>query len=147
MIADITRDIKAAYRSIEQPNWSFVEERIKTNPYKEIIEGLRRIGASVSESTDLNDDCSRCLFLVREPCELTLRLSLVGKYSCVHYANGTFLTEDNLRRNSLGAELLKLLYAEGVKLLQDSDLRMEVQLGGDHLPFYSVLFSSDGMIS
>lgn len=147
MIADITRDIKAAYRSIEQPNWSFIEERIKNNPYREIIEGLRRIGASVSESTDLNDDCSRCLFLIRGTCELTLRLSLVGKYACVHYADGTVLTEDNLRRNSFGAELLRLLYVEGVKLLQEDDLRTEVQLGGDRLPLYSVLFSSDGMIS
>lgn len=139
-------DIEIAYGSLESPSWSFVQKRIKTGPFGELIKKLSEI-ASVDETTDLNDDCSRAIFVDFKPYGLTLRLSLVGKYACAHDKSGFFLSESDLLVSALGQELWGLLKADDIELIDAETLKTKIELGGEFHSLYEVLFSADGLIS
>lgn len=146
MIVNVNRDIEAAYGSLERPDWSFVAKRIKDGLYDELVNELDELG-SIQETTDQNDDTSRCLSITAGAQGLTLRLSLVGKYACVHDANGRFLSKFDMLNNKLGVKLSKLLKVSDIGLIEEPALRAEVQLGGEMHALYEVLFSADGLIS
>lgn len=146
MMANIKRDIETAYGSLEKPDWSFVAKRMRDGLYDELVKKLDDIG-SIQETTDQNDDSSRCLFIAAGTQSLTLRLSMVGKYACVHEANGQFLSESDMLKNEFSIKLFKLLTASEIRFLDGLTLRTEVQLGGKKHALYEVLFSDDGLIS
>lgn len=145
MMSDIMKDLEAAYGLPGQPNWSFVAQRIKRAPYENVIEKLKSIGV-VAETTDINEDCSRCLFLSGAGCELTIRLSLVGSYACIHDKEGNFFTQEDLLRKEIGKDICRLLESSGIKLLSENELRKEISLGGILHTLYAALFSSDELI-
>ena len=146
MTSNILEAIEATYGSLEQPNWAFVPKRIREGLYDDLVEKLRGLG-SAQETTDQNEDCSRCLFIASRTESLTLRLSLVGKFACVHDARGRFFSALDLRGSAMGERLCRLLESSGVELIDESVLRTETNFGGEARTLYDVLFSSDGLIS
>ena len=145
MVKDFLADIESAYGSLENPDWSFVLKRLKQGMHDGLVKQLLDI-ASVEETTDPNDDCSRCLFLSSDTQALTLRLSLVGMFSCVHDVDRRFLSDRDLLRTELGRALSRLLEACAVVVVDDVALRSEVELRRESLTLYEVLFSSDGLM-
>jgi hypothetical protein len=145
-MGDFNRSIEKAYGSLERPDWSFVAKRIKEGLYDDVVEELASLG-SVQESTDVNDDCSRCLLVASQGQALTLRLSLVGNFACIHDSEGPFLSGTQLVSNALGERLARLLKANDVYVVGDDELRTAIDFGGDRRPLYEVLFSGDGMVS
>jgi len=147
MYDQIEKDLVAAYGSLDHPNWHFVQQRFSANFYEDVMERLRGIG-KVEENTDLNDDCSRSLFInSRGGLALTVRLSLVGRYACVHDQEGGFLARSDLEKTSCGEQVFRLLEEEKFVLLDSSCLRRHIKFGNEITTIYSVLFSSDELIT
>jgi hypothetical protein len=146
MMDNINRDIETAYGSLKQPNWSFAAKRLKNGLYDGLVKEMTELG-SVQETTDLNDDCSRCFAIAAGTQELGLRLSLVGKYACVHDAAGRFLSKSDLLNCALGVKLMSLLQAGSVELIDEETLRASIEFAGEKRALYEVLFSSDELIS
>lgn len=146
MMSHVNRAIEASYGSLEHPDWSFVPKRIQEGLYDALVKKLEEIGA-VQETTDQNDDCSRCLFLTSGSESLTLRLSLVGKFSCVHDASGRFFSAPDLLSSVMGDRLSQLLKSSDVELIDVTSLRTETKFGGEMRTLYDLLFSTDGLIS
>jgi hypothetical protein len=146
MMSNVIRAIDASYGSIEHPDWSFVPKRIKEGLYDDLVKKLEDV-CSIQETTDQNDDCSRCLFITSGTESLTLRLSLVGKFACVHDASGRFFSAFDLLSCAMGEGLSRLLKSSGVEVIDEKSLRTETTFGGEKRALYDVLFSSDGLIS
>lgn len=146
MASNIIQAIEAAYRSAERPDWSFVTKRMKEGLYDDFIKQLGGLG-SIVETTDQNDDCSRCLSIISGVQLLTLKLSFVCKFVCIHDADGHFFSGSDLLSNALGEKLLRLLQDYGLELIDEKVLRTEATLGGQKYFLYELLFSSDGLIS
>lgn len=142
----IIQAIELAYGSLERPDWSFVAKRMKEGLYDDLIEQLAGVG-SIVETTDQNDDCSRCLYMASGIQTLTLKLSLVGDFACVHDKDGHVLPELSLLDSALGEKLSGLLKMRGLELVNEDMLRTEIVLGGEKHSLYEVLFSSDGLMS
>lgn len=147
MIGKIVRAIEASYGSLERPDWSFVSKRSWEDPYVDLVKKLAEIAGSIQETTDLNDDCGRCLFMTTGAESLTLRLSFVGNFACVHDVSGRFFSGSDLSSSWLGKELLQLLKSYDVELIDEKALRTEIMFGDERHTIYDVLFSSDGLIS
>jgi hypothetical protein len=146
MIARIKQDVLTAYGSFGNPNWSFVVKRMKEGWYRELEPILLDMG-SVQETTDLNDDCSRSFAVQIEGEALTLRLSLVGRYACIHDASASIFDRNALLLSELGRRLLHLVEQFGIALLNATDLQSKVEFGGQPVCLYAVLFSDDELIA
>lgn len=145
MMDNIIRDIEKAYGSLERPDWSFVAKRMKARLYDDLVKKLAEVG-SVQETTDQNDDNSRCLFVTSGAQALTLRLSFVGNFACIHATDGRVLSGSKVLTNALMERLSQLLKANGVELLDEEVLRAQIDFGGGKCSVYEALFSSDEMI-
>lgn len=86
MLNSILESVANAYGSMEDPKWSFVEPRYRSQPYASIVASLSQ-DFSVTETTDLNDDV--CVALVCATAQNTfgVNLSLVGPYAMCVIAN------------------------------------------------------------
>lgn len=135
--------IEASYGSLDHPDWSFLPKRIEEGLCDDFVNKLVEVG-SIQETTDQNDNCSRCLFLTSETESLTLRLSLVGKFACIHDGSGRFVSELDQPSGVMGEELSRLLKSNGFELVNERCLREEIKFGGENRT--DVLFSSDGLI-
>lgn len=140
----IITDISSSYGSLEKPNWAFVEKRLSAC-YQSTLVVLTSL-ASVQETTDVNVDCSRVLWL-KDPAglELGLKLSLVGSYALAHGPDGV-LSREQLLRNPLGMKVLDALKTEMITLLELPDVVESIRFEGEDRPLYDVLFSADGSV-
>lgn len=139
---NIIRDIKNAYGSLERPDWSFVTKRMKDHLYDDLVNDLARI-CFVEETTDLNDDVSRCFAINQESQAITLRLSLVGGFACAQSVDCGFLSRSQVLHYAFGKRLSQLLQTRKVEILDQEMLREEIDFGGEKCELYKVLFSSD----
>ncbi|MEN9855025.1 MAG: hypothetical protein RLZZ157_151 [Pseudomonadota bacterium] len=137
--------IETSYGSLESPNWSFVSKRMNKGLYDDLVSELRAFG-SIQETTDLNDDCSRCVYIESETDSFTLRLSLVGRFACIHDEYGHFLNEFSLKKLYLGEKVLGLLNTSNIMLLDEQHLRTTMLFGREQHSLYEILFSSDELI-
>lgn len=78
---EIVDSICDKYKSLESPDFSFVEQIVSTNPYAEITQYYKQIGFFLEEDTDTNDDVSFGYLLKKENKQWILRLSMVGSYA------------------------------------------------------------------
>jgi len=146
MMSDIFRAIEKSYGSLEHPNWSFVSRQMENGIYDALTKKLEEIGP-VQETTDLNDDCSRCFSVTSGSESLVLRLSLVGKFACVHDSSGRFFSVPDLLNSAMGEEVSQLLKSSDVELIVETSLRIEIEFGGQKRTLYELLFSTDGLIT
>jgi hypothetical protein len=144
VLDNINRNIETAYGSLTRPNWSFVEKRIKDGLYNGLVTEITQLGLFVQETTDLNDDCSRCFAIAAGAQELVWRLSLVGKYASVHDAAGRrILSKPDLLSSALGVKLFSLLQAGSIDLIDEATLRTVIEFAGEKRAVFEVLFSSE----
>jgi hypothetical protein len=146
MMSHIFRAIETSYGSFEHPNWSFVSRKSKSGLYDALVNKLDELGL-VQETTDLNDDCSRCLSVTSEAESLVVRLSLVGRFACVHDSNGRFFTAPDLPNSAIGAKLLQLLKSNEVELIGEMALQTKIKFGGQMRTLYELLFSTDELVA
>lgn len=138
MDESILTDLKSAYGSLRNPRWHFVRKRFDKQPYQETNFRLVR-QYTVTDTTDLNTDTSLCLTV----CELnlTIRLSLVGRYACVHDDTGAFLSKVELA--SLDPELSAIIDESDIQYLDAEVLIQTVVFGEEETTLFKLLFSDD----
>jgi hypothetical protein len=96
----IISEILTVYHDLNSPDFGWVKLRYDARPYAGIIEKIRRVGFSIIEETDLNEDVSQNLHLQNDSECFILKLSLVAKYALIFRADsaGTYhvLSPDNV---------------------------------------------------
>ena len=142
---DIRRVIVDSYRSLQCPDWSFVMTRLSLGLYDDVVNEIASLGAS-SETTDPNDDCSRCIIVIHETEAITVRLSLVGSYACVHDSDGRFLGVNDAPAGSLAGGIAHCLERHGLQVLGGAELSTTIEFGGSQVLLYEVMFSTDGLL-
>jgi hypothetical protein len=140
----ILKSIVAAYGSIAEPSWAFVEAGSKL-PMSRFIASLRQI-AEVIETTDINVDRSRVFALRINGRWICIRRSMVGPYICVSDSMGTVLGLTDLREQGM-ARLAEGIQNEGLRLLSLQELREPIRLGSEVVNLYEALFSGDELLS
>ncbi len=146
MIDQMYLEIVDAYGSIEKPNWNFVQRRFEKNLYEDIILQFQKT-SRVEETTDINDDYCRVLSMCQAGMALTVRLSLVGRYACIHDPDGRFLSTTGLATNFFGRQVLKILGDANFNVLSEEILRTSIVFGNGSEVLYRILFSSDELVS
>lgn len=143
---DIRRVIVDSYRSLQTPDWSFVMTRLSQGLYDDVVDEIASLGA-ISETTDPNDDCSRCITVIRGTEAITVRLSLVGGYACVHDSDGRFLEVNDVPAGSLAGGIAQCLERHGLQVLGKTELGTKIEFGSSQVLLYEVMFSTDGLLA
>jgi hypothetical protein len=139
----IIDDIGLSYGSSGTPNYSFAAKRLKAGLHEDLIRALMNL-SEIQETTDLNYDVSRALFMHGPDEEIALRLSLVGKYASLHTRDGRLLDENSARQTSLGRNVLSTLVKAGITVLSPQLLRRDVPLGDERVSVFNALFFDEG---
>lgn len=80
-INQILIDVKNQYKSLESPDFNFVQRVYEQNPYHDLIDLLASKKISLEEDTDINDDVSFGYSFKTKQDEYILRISMVEKYA------------------------------------------------------------------
>jgi hypothetical protein len=79
----LTEAIKHKYKSLEQPDFSFVNKAISLRPYEFLIQKIRNL-FEVEELTDSNDDVSfRYLLSKSKKQQWVVELSMLGRFATI----------------------------------------------------------------
>jgi hypothetical protein len=146
--------VRQAYGSLEEPNYSFVQSALATNPYRELIQRLAQ-HFTIEETTDVNDDVSFRYVLRHPPATWSLDLSMVGPFGLLmrlsetnEHAVVTGETElVGRRERSLAASLA----TAGIQLLPRSALEERIDLrrpleDGEETLLYHALISDEPLL-
>lgn len=79
-LQDLSEVIENKYKSLEQPDYSFVSKAISSRPYDSLIRKLQDL-FEVEEITDPNDDVSFRYLLSKLKSQWIIELSMVGLYA------------------------------------------------------------------
>jgi len=142
----IQADICEAYGDPSHPNYGFVTKRNESDVYDGFLAKLKR-DYEVAETTDFNDDVSRCFSLRSDSGGLGIRLSLVGQYAAMSDSKGKILESDQARKMPILRGVLQYLDHLDIRVLWYSTLRMEIPFANEEkYTLYEILFSSDEAI-
>ena len=124
--------ICSTYKSLEQPDFSFVKRAFGSRPYEPLIKRLRDF-AVIEELVEAEDDVCFSYF-VRGQCALwRLDLSIVGPFGIFVRLKSRVTADDFLypgRCDLTGFETkaLELLRAAGIKLMTTEELSVEMPM-------------------
>ena len=77
---NIFEEIERKYKSLKEPDFSFVGEAISSRPYNELMDCLKGL-FRIEEITDSNDDVSFRYVLSKSGKQWMIELSMVGLYA------------------------------------------------------------------
>lgn len=94
---DLLDVLERNYKSLEQPDFSFVSRAISSKPYDALIKNVREL-FDVEEITDSNDDVSFRYVVSKLNSQWVVELSMLGLYATVlrvsQTAHSYFVTQD-----------------------------------------------------
>ena len=144
---DLLDAVKVRYGSLDEPDYSFVEQVVQDQPYARLVRALSEL-AKVEETTDVNNDVSFRYVLHRGGESWGLNLSMVGPYGLVLRLGPEreVLTDEPVEGDEL--RILRLVKDAGITLLSRKALvdRIPFQLLGDetgHATLYQALIGDD----
>lgn len=142
--------IATAYKSLTQPDFSFVKRGFNARPYDPLIKRLRDY-AAVEEAIEADDDVCFSYFLKGRSQLWKLDLSLVGPFGLFVRLKSRCERDDFLcygRPDLVGFEqkILDILKGGGIRLLTVDELGTEVPMtlfntGAGEVRLYQALFS------
>lgn len=139
-------DIREAYGSLNEPNWSFKEKRYREEPYSRLLKKLAEAGP-MQETTDLNDDIAVVVFVGdNDDRGVSVWLSLVGKYACFSSVAGVFLGKGAIANDTRMSEIVGLVADEGLVVLSPEELTKNFTFGEGMASVFEILFSRDEAI-
>lgn len=142
MLNQIYKTIVDTYGSIDNPNWSFVQQRLHNKLYEDVVAQFLKV-AKTEETTDINDDYCRVLWVNQDGKDFTVCLSLVGRYACIYDGSGEFFDQKRLIKDFLGNQIQKILTDANFNILSEKTLRESIIFQHEPKILYSILFSSD----
>lgn len=124
--------IATAYKSLEQPDFSFVKKVFSARPYDPLIKRLRDY-AAVEECTEGEDDVCFSYFLKGRAQLWKLDLSIVGPFGIFVRLKSRVSADDFLHYNKpdiVGFEgkILDLLKGAGIKLMTVDELSAQMPM-------------------
>ena len=78
----LSQAVLERYKSLEQPDFSFVSKISNSRPYEPLIKELREV-FDIEETTDINEDVSFSYMLSNSNNKWVIELSMVGLYAVV----------------------------------------------------------------
>jgi len=152
---DVITRIQSIYKSLEHPDFHFVAESLRRQPYDITIKQIKQT-FEMEEDTDANDDVSfGYLLRSTDQQEWILRLSMVGPYAVVLRLSEGELPEVIFPgKHSLTGQELKLfqlLSAQGIRVLSQAELMHPVALtlyntDPSNVRLYQALFSDTDVL-
>jgi hypothetical protein len=149
-ISDIEQVVRGVYKSLESPDFSFVQKALDSNPYRELVESLTS-NYSVIDNTDPNDDVCFSLELEGGNHKWLLQLSMIGRYAaCCRLSSSGHV--DEVLSSVTGdviddeLELRKLLSDHKVRLMTRGEMEKPINLSlintePEDVCIYQALFS------
>lgn len=144
--------IERQYKSLEEPDYSFVSEAISSKPYDELVKQIQII-FETEEVTDLNEDVCFRYLLSRSGRQWIVELSMVGLYATILRLSEVGLSELVAPDSATTEEkkIYSLLLNYGVKLLGKLELEKSIALKLyntelDDVCFYQALFSDTDIL-
>lgn len=137
-VETILQQIVDRYRSLEKPDFHFLELETAAKPYKLLEIELER-NFDIADCTDPNEDVCLAYQLIRlERVIAVLELSLVGRYACLHELVGW--TQDDR------SQIDRLMREFGVCMLDQRILGISIPLrleytAPEDVTLYQALFS------
>ena len=124
--------IKEVYRSLDEPNFSFVMEATRKRPYEDVIsEVVTTLGLASEEYNDPNDDVSFQYHLSRGDENWAVELSMLGPFAVVARIGEGWdrvLIQNDSSLSELERQLLAILRSYGLRLLSREELEQPVPL-------------------
>jgi hypothetical protein len=120
------------YKSMDEPNFSFVQYEFEKKPYKTIIDILSE-NYEITETTDLNDDVSFGYLLSKDLQQWFLQISMVGPFVALFNLNKCgkvlrILTNDNKDIGGNDTDIISVLLNKDLTLLDKKILEYPVPL-------------------
>lgn len=121
--------IKRNYKSLEQPDFSFVSKAIPSKPYDSLINKVSDF-FDVEELTDSNDDVSFRYLVSKSNNQWVIELSMLGLYATVLRLSKTGHAELVTQNTSMPEEkdIISLLLGSQFEMLGQDDLEQFVAL-------------------
>lgn len=117
---DVLQVIRQRYRSLESPDFSFVEQALAKRPYQTMMSILQQ-RFQVEEDTDPNDDVSFGYVLTRGQQRWILRVSMLGPYAVLLRLdaadNAALIDPATTELSALEKELVATLADHGIHVL------------------------------
>jgi hypothetical protein len=142
--------VVSAYKSLENPDFSFVKKGFASRPYDPVIKRLRDY-AAVEELTEADDEVCFSYLLKGRAALWKLDLSLVGPFGVFARLKNRVAREDFLFAGKqdlvdFEGKVVDILKGAGIRLLnaEDLEVKMPVALfvaGKDEARLYQALFS------
>jgi hypothetical protein len=131
LVNEIINLIQKKYGSTDSPFFSFVQDMLSNQPYKFIIQEIKRI-ILVTEDTDPNDDVSFGYIIQNDKEYWSLRISMVGPYAVLMRikANGNCeaLSPTVKNLSELERQIMKVISDNGITVLDQEILSIPVRL-------------------
>lgn len=142
--------LTSAYKSFDQPDFSFVKRVFNARPYEPLIRKMRDY-AAIEECTHNEDDVCFSYFLKGRASLWKLDLSLVGPFAIFVRLRSRIGCEDFLYPEKgdltdFEVKIVSMLKSQKIRLLTSDELSIEVPIGlyssSKHKPrLYHALFS------
>ena len=147
---DLLDMVKVKYGSLDEPNYSFVEEVVRDRPYASLVEALSRV-AVIEETTDVNDDVSFRYVVRAGGQSWALNLSMVGPYGLLLRLTSAREVVSDPAPEGDERQIVRLLEEAGVSLLSREVLETRIPfrpLGEetDQATIYQVLISDEPLL-
>jgi hypothetical protein len=142
----IVAAVKDAYRSLEDPDFTFVGKAIERQGYARLLDELAQSFA-VRETTDENDDVAFVCLVSSETEDLGLWLSMVGPYALIQRVGENHVETLRAPYSDAETDVLALLSEHHVILVRDEVLRHRIRMAlpeaeGGTVTLYQALFDN-----
>ena len=139
--------IEQKYKSLEQPDYSFVSKAVSSKPYEKLVQQFKEL-FEIEEITDTNDDVSFRYLVSKSENQWIVELSMVGLYAVVLRVPNAGLSETVTLDSSIKDEqdICSLLVSHHFELLAKSELEKPLALNlcntdPSDVRLYQALFS------
>ncbi len=135
------------YKSLEQPDFSFVSSAISSKPYDALIKNLREL-FDVEEITDTNDDVSFRYLLSKSSEQWVVELSMLGRYAVILGQHGLVTLSHSTQQEQ---RILSLLLENQFVVLEQQQLEQPVSITlsntePENVCIYQALFSDTDLL-
>jgi hypothetical protein len=142
--------ITARYGSLEEPNYSFVEEVVRRQPYAQLLGALSKL-ADVEETTDLNNDVSFRYVLRHDSQSWALDVSMVGPFGLLLRLGTDREVVTDQSDEGREREIVRTVKEAGVSLLSREVLETRIPFHrlaeeSHHATIYNALISDEPLL-
>ena len=142
----IVAAVKAAYKSLENPNFAFVSRAIKVQSYSRLLDQLGQ-SFTLFETTDENDDVAFTNLVSSESQDLGLWLSMVGPYALIQRVGEDHVETLRAPFSSQEELLIATLREHHIALVSEDLLRHRIRMNLDEaakgkVTLYQALFDN-----